>query len=209
MSTVAPDATDGAGGSDSADRFEIVALAASAGGIGALGKVLGEFPAGFRVPVLVVQHLDRRHETVIASVLARRTALQVKLAEANEHIAAGTVYVAPPDRHLLVDAAGVLTLTGSELVHFVRPSADLLFESVAGAYGPRAVATVLSGTGQDGAMGLAAVKARGGTTIVQDPASAEFSGMPEAVVAAGPVDFVLPLDEIGAVIRGLIDVGTR
>jgi two-component system chemotaxis response regulator CheB len=166
-------------------------------------------PAGLRVPVLVVQHLDRRHETVIATILGRRTGLRVKLAEADEHIAAGTVYVAPPDRHLLVDSTGVLTLTGSELVHFVRPSADLLFESVAGAYGPRAVATVLSGTGQDGAMGLAAVKARGGTTIVEDPASAEFSGMPGAVVAAGPVDFVLPLDEIGPVIRGLIDAGAR
>ncbi len=208
MSTVAHGA-DRAGGSDGADRFDIVALAASAGGIGALGKVVGEFPTGFGVPVLVVQHLDRRHETVIADILARRTALRVKLAEAEEQITAGTIYVAPPNRHLLVDAAGVLSLTGSELVHFVRPSADLLFESVAGAYGPRAIATVLSGTGRDGAMGLAAVRARGGTTIVQDPASAEFSGMPEAVVAAGPVDFVLPLDEIGAVIRGLIDVGTR
>ncbi len=209
VAAVAPGPAEDARGSDDADRFDIVALAASAGGIGALGKVLGEFPAGFSVPVLVVQHLDRRHETVIANVLSRRTALRVKLAEADEHIAAGTVYVAPPNRHLLVDAEGMLTLTGSELVHFVRPSADLLFESVAGAYGARAVAAVLSGTGRDGAMGLAAVKARGGTAIVQDPGSAEFSGMPEAVVAASPVDFILPLDEIGAVIRGLVDVGTR
>jgi len=208
MSTVAPGVVPGVDGSDGADRFDIVALAASAGGIGALGKVLGELPARFRVPVLVVQHLDRRHETIIADVLGRRTALPVKLAEEHEHVAAGTVYMAPPNRHLLVDAEGILALTGSELVHFVRPSADLLFESVAGAYGPRAVAVVLSGAGQDGAMGLTAVKARGGTTIVQDPASAESSGMPEAVVAAGPVDFVLPLDEIGAVIRGLVDGGT-
>jgi len=205
MSTVAPGVADPADGSDGQDRFEIVALAASAGGIGALSKVLGGLPADFGVPVLVVQHLDRRHQTVIADILGRRTGMRVKLAEANEHIAAGTVYMAPPDRHLLVDAKGVLTLTGSELVHFVRPSADLLFESVAGAYGPRALATVLSGSGQDGAMGLAAVKARGGTTIVQDPASAEFSGMPDAGVAGGPVDFVLHLDEIGAVILGLID----
>ncbi len=195
------------GGADGADGFDIVALAASAGGIGALGKVLAAFPAGFRVPVLVVQHLDRRHETVIANVLARRTALPVKLAQAHEHISGGTVYVAPPDRHLLVDSAGVLALTGSELVHFVRPSADLLFESVAGAYGPRALAAVLSGTGRDGAMGLAAVKARGGTTIVQDPTSADFAGMPEAAVAAGTVDFILPLNEIGAVIRDLVDGG--
>ena len=201
--------TDTRGARDGADGFEVVALAASAGGITALGKLLGEFSAGFGAPVLVVQHLDRRHETVIANVLSRRTSLRVKLAEAGEHIAAGNVYVAPPNHHLLVDSAGVLALTGSELVHFVRPSADLLFESVAGAYGPRAIACVLSGTGRDGAMGVAAIRDRGGTTIVQDPASAEFSGMPDAVIAAGPVDYVLPLSEIGAVIRGLVDGGTR
>jgi two-component system chemotaxis response regulator CheB len=191
-----------------AERYGIVALAASAGGITALSRVLGELPVGFPVPVLVVQHLDPRHETVIAQVLGRRTQLRVKLAETEERIRAGIIYVAPPDRHLLVDSAGKLTLTSSELVHFVRPSADLLFESVAGAYGPRAVACVLTGTGRDGAMGVGAVKSRGGTVIVQDPASAEFAGMPEAAVAGCPVDFVLPLEEIGSVIRGLVEVGT-
>jgi two-component system, chemotaxis family, protein-glutamate methylesterase/glutaminase len=91
----------------------------------------------------------------------------------------------------------------------VRPSADLLFESVAGAYGPRAVACVLTGTGRDGAMGVSAVKSRGGTVIVQDPESAEFAGMPEAAVAGCEVDFVLPLDEIGSIVRGLVDVGAQ
>jgi two-component system, chemotaxis family, protein-glutamate methylesterase/glutaminase len=191
-----------------AERYGVVALAASAGGIAALSRVLGELPVGFPVPVLVVQHLDPRHETVIAEVLGRRTQLRVKLAETEEYIRAGIIYVAPPDRHLLVDSTGKLTLTSSELVHFVRPSADLLFESVAGAYGPRAVACVLTGTGRDGAMGVGAVKSREGTVIVQDPASAEFAGMPEAAVAGCAVDFVLPLEEIGSVIRGLVEVGT-
>ena len=194
------------GPTDAAERYTIVALAASAGGITALSRVLGELPVGFPVPVLVVQHLDPRHETVIAAVLGRRTKLPVKLAEAEERVRPGTVYIAPPNHHLLITAAGVLTLTSSELVHFVRPSADLLFESVAGAYGARALACVLTGTGRDGAMGVGAVKSRGGTVIVQDPASAEFPGMPDAAVANGPIDFVLPLDEIGAVIRGLIEV---
>ena len=117
----------------------------------------------------------------------------------------GFAYVAPPNHHLLVDAGGILALSSTELVHFVRPSADLLFESVAGAYGPRAIACVLTGSGSDGAMGVSAVKSRGGTVIVQDPESAEFKGMPEAAVATGAVDFVLPLDEIGAVIRGLVE----
>jgi two-component system chemotaxis response regulator CheB len=200
---------DTPGSAQASESYDIVALAASAGGITALSRVLGELPVDFPVPVMVVQHLDPRHKTVIAAVLGRRTELRVKLAESEEHMQPGIVYVAPPNRHLLVDAAGVLTLSNSELVHFVRPSADLLFESVAGAYGSRAVACVLTGTGRDGAMGITAVKSRGGTVIVQDPASAEFTGMPDAAVATGQIDFVLPLDEIATVIRGLIEVEAK
>jgi two-component system, chemotaxis family, protein-glutamate methylesterase/glutaminase len=185
--------------------YGIVAIAASAGGITALSKVLGRLPTGFPVPVVVVQHLDPRHETVIAHVLGRRTQLPVVLAAADQRTEAGRIYVAPPNYHLLVGAGGMVTLSSSELVHFVRPSADLLFESVAGAYGSRALACVLTGSGRDGAMGVSAIKARGGTVIVEDPASAQFKGMPEAAVAASEIDFVLPLDEIGGVIAGLVE----
>jgi len=188
-----------------AEKFDIVAVASSAGGITALGRVLGALPAGLQVPLLIVQHLDPRHETVIADVLSRRSNMPVKLARADIVVGPGFAYVAPPTHHLVLDAGGILALSSTELVHFVRPSADLLFESVAGAYGPRAIACVLTGSGSDGAMGVSAVKSRGGTVIVQDPESAEFKGMPEAAVATGAVDFVLPLDEIGAVIRGLVE----
>lgn len=186
------------------EQYAVVAVASSAGGIYALIELLGGLGADFPVPVLVVQHLDRRHRTVIADVLSRRTELAVKLAEADERIEAGTVYIAPPDRHLLAGPEGVLSLSNSELVHFVRPSADLLFESLAGAYGDRAIVCVLTGSGGDGAMGVDAVKSRGGTVIAQDPASAQFRGMPEAAVATGSVDFVLPLGEIAELIRGLV-----
>ncbi|MFI6473142.1 MULTISPECIES: chemotaxis protein CheB [unclassified Streptomyces] len=189
----------------SAERYDIVAVASSAGGIHGLGVLLGALGADFPVPVLIVQHLDPRHRTVIAEVLARRMSLPVKLAEDGEHAEPGVVYVAPPDRHLLVGPEGTLSLSQSELVHFLRPSADLLFESVAGAYGPRAIACVLTGTGSDGAMGVDAVKSRGGTVIAQDPATAEFKGMPQSAVGTGAVDFVLPLEEIAAVIRGLVE----
>jgi two-component system chemotaxis response regulator CheB len=191
--------------SSAPEEYAVVAVASSAGGIHALIDLLGRIGSDFPVPMLVVQHLDPRHQTVIADVLSRRTELHVKLAEANEIARAGTVYIAPPDRHLLVGPHGVLTLSDSELVHFVRPSADLLFESVAGAYGERAIACVLSGTGSDGAMGVDAVKSRGGTVIVQDPESAQFKGMPEAAMDTGAADFVLPLEEIPAVIRGLVE----
>ncbi|MCX4914317.1 MULTISPECIES: chemotaxis protein CheB [unclassified Streptomyces] len=186
------------------EQYAVVAVASSAGGIYALIELLGGLGADFPVPVLVVQHLDRRHRTVIADVLSRRTELAVKLAEADERIEAGTVYIAPPDRHLLAGPEGVLSLSNSELVHFVRPSADLLFESLAGAYGDRAIVCVLTGSGGDGAMGVDAVKSRGGTVIAQDPASAQFRGMPEAAVATGAVDFVLPLGEIAELMRGLV-----
>jgi two-component system chemotaxis response regulator CheB len=193
---------------DPAEPFAIVAIAASAGGITALGRVLGGLPNGFPVPVVIVQHLDPRHKTVIAEVLGRRAKMPVRLAREGEEAGAGTIYIAPPNRHLLVGTDGVLTLSSSELVHFVRPSADLLFESVAGSYGPRAIACVLTGTGSDGAMGASAVKSRGGTVIAEDPELAEFKSMPEAVVAAGVVDFILPLDEIAQVIRGLVEAGS-
>ncbi|WP_327352500.1 chemotaxis protein CheB [Streptomyces sp. NBC_01304] len=188
------------------DPYAIVAVASSAGGVQGLIALLGALGPELSVPVLVVQHLDPRHRTVIAEVLSRRTELPVKLAEADEFAMPGTIHIAPPDRHLLIGSDGRLTLTSTELVHFVRPSADLLFESVAGAYGPRAIACVLTGTGKDGAMGTEAVKSRGGTVIAQDPATAEFPGMPQAAVDTGAVDFVLPLDEIAAVIRGLVEV---
>ena len=193
------------GRADPAEPFAIVAIAASAGGITALSRVLGGLPNGFPVPVVIVQHLDPRHKTVIAEVLGRRAKMPVRLARDGERAEAGTIYVAPPNHHLLIGADGGLTLSSSELVHFVRPSADLLFESVAGSYGPRAIACVLTGTGSDGAMGASAIKSRGGTVIAEDPESAEFKGMPEAAVATGAVDFILPLDEIAAVIRGLVE----
>ena len=185
--------------------FEIAAVAASAGGVVGLGRLLADLREDFPVPLVVVQHLDPRHKTVIAEVLGRRSRLTVKLAEEGEIIKPGTAYIAPPDHHLLVGHGGLLTLTRSELVHFVRPSADLLFESVAGAYGDRALACLLTGTGKDGAMGVTAVHSRGGTVIVEDPETAEFAGMPRGAIATGEVDFVLPLEEIATVMSDLVE----
>lgn len=187
------------------DEYAIVAVASSAGGIHGLSVLLGALGPAFPVPVLVVQHLDPRHRTVIADILSKRCALPVTLARDGERALPGAVHIAPPDRHLLVGADGVMSLSDAELVHFLRPSADLLFESVAGAYGRRAIACVLTGTGNDGAMGADAVKSRGGTVIAENPLTAEFNGMPQAAVNTGAVDFVLPLEEIASVIRGLVE----
>src|SRR6266571_3350358 len=181
--------------------FDIVAIAASAGGLTAISAVLEGLPPSFPAAVLVVQHVDPRHRSLMASILSRRTRLAVKEAEAGEGIVPGTVYVAPPNRHLLVNADGTLVLTQTELVHFVRPSADLLFESVAASFHDRAIAVVLSGTGVE------AVKKMGGTIIAEDEQSSEFFGMPQAAIQTGFVDFVLPLGEISSALQSLVTAG--
>jgi len=185
--------------------FDIVALAASAGGLNALTHVLHALPADFAAAIVVVQHLDPRHRSLMADILGRRTGLKVKQAEQGDRVQAGAVMIAPPNKHLLVNRDGSLTLTQTELVHFVRPSADLLFESTAAAYRERAIAVVLSGSGTDGAMGVKAIKKMGGTVIVQDQRSSEFGGMPEAARQTGIADFVLPLQEIAPALQTLVN----
>jgi len=187
--------------------FDIIALAASAGGLTALSRVLAALPADFPAVIVVVQHLDPRHRSLMADILSRRTPLRVKQAEEGEQISPATVYIAPPNRHLLVNPDGTLSLSQSELVHFLRPSADLLFESVAASYRERAIAVVLTGTGSDGAMGVQAIKKMGGTVIAQDEESAEFFGMPSAAIHSGSVDFILPLDEIPTALVTLVIKG--
>jgi len=184
--------------------FDVVALAASAGGLMALSTVLAALPAGFPAAVVLVQHLDPHHRSLMAEILGRRTALPVKQAEEGDRLRPAMVFIAPPNRHLLVNPDGTLSLSQSELVHFVRPSADLLFESVAASYKGRAIAVVLTGSGSDGAMGVRAIKKMGGTVIVQDEKTAEFFGMPGAAIQTGQVDFILPLDEIGPALVTLV-----
>jgi two-component system chemotaxis response regulator CheB len=183
-------------------QYDIVALAASAGGLRALSYVLAALPGDFPAALVVVQHLDPRHRSLMADILSRRTPLQVKQAEQDDRLLSATAYIAPPNNHLLVNSGGTLTLTQTELVHFVRPSADLLFESTAASYKERAIAVVLSGTGQDGAMGVRAIKKMGGTVIVEN--AAEFPGMPSATFATGCVDFALPLEDIPGALMKLV-----
>lgn len=185
-------------------NFDIVALAASAGGLAALIEILSNLPADFKAAIVVVQHLDPRHPSLMAEILSHRTALKVIQGENGDKLIPGTVYIAPPNNHLLVNTDGKISLSQSEMVHFLRPSADLLFESVAASYKERAIAVVLTGTGNDGAMGVEAIKKMGGTVIVQDQKTAEFPGMPSAAIKTGNVDFILPLPEISSALQTLV-----
>ena len=153
---------------------------------------------------MIVQHVDPRHRSLMPQVVGRHARLPVAHAEDGMTVKTAHAYMAPPDHHMLLSRKGVVTLTDTELVNFVRPSADLLFESVAGAFGERAIAVVLTGTGRDGAMGVTAIKQRGGTVVAQDEASSEFFGMPGAAIKTGAVDFILPLDEIASRLVALV-----
>ncbi len=179
-------------------------MAASAGGLSALTAVLSEFPADFPASVAIVQHIEPHHRSMLAEILGRSCPLPVRQAADGQPFEAGVVYVAPPDHHLLVESDRTLSLTRTELVHFVRPSADLLFESGATSFGSGAIGVVLTGTGSDGSLGIKAIKNRGGTVIAQDEATSEFFGMPGAAIATGAVDFVLPLDQIAEALTALV-----
>jgi two-component system, chemotaxis family, protein-glutamate methylesterase/glutaminase len=184
-----------------------IGMVASAGGLKALSDIIDRLPGDFGAPLLVVQHLDPHHPSLMAEILGRRTTLHVKQAQEGDCPSPGTVYIAPPDRHLMVNPDGTLSLSQAALVHFLRPSGDLLFDSLAASYKERAIGVVLSGTGSDGAMGATAIKKMGGTVIVQDPATAEFDGMPSAAVRTGIVDHVLPLPEIASMLVQLVSRG--
>jgi two-component system chemotaxis response regulator CheB len=176
--------------------FDMVAIAASKGGLAASTTVLSGLPGNFPAAIGLVQHLEPSRVSCWAEILNGRTALSVKWVEDDELLNAGTVYVAPPNRHFTVTREQTTRLSDSDRVRYWRPSADLFFESVAYSFGTRAIAVVLTGMLDDGARGLDAVKKRGGRILVQDPDTACDFSMPVAAIRTGSVDFVLPLEQI-------------
>jgi two-component system chemotaxis response regulator CheB len=180
-------------------QFDIVAIGTSAGGLKALSGLLSGLPSDLPVPILIVQHLDPRHKSLMAEILQRHCKMKVKEGVHEETIQPSTVYIAPPNKHMLV-GQGKINLTSTAFVHFTRPSIDLLFESVAADFGDKAIGIILTGTGIDGSMGIKAIKERGGTTIAQDEETSEHFGMPQAAIATGAVDFILPLQDIAQAI---------
>lgn len=188
-------------------RIDAVVIGTSAGGVEALSAILPALPAGFRPPLFVVLHLPRDRPSRLVEIFAPRCAVAVCEGEDKQPVVPGTVYFAPPDYHLLVDTGPALALSADETVHFSRPSIDVLFESAADVYGERLMAIILTGASRDGALGLDAVRCAGGCTVVQQPATAQAPLMTEEALKRGPVDFVLPLQEIPLLLRAL-DPGT-
>ena len=175
---------------------ELVVIGASWGGLAALEVVLGALPADFSTPIAVAQHraIDSG-SGALSDVLGMRTGRDVCEAGDKDPIEPQRVYVAPPDYHLLVEPDG-FALSTEGLVHYSRPSIDVLFDSAADVYADRLVAVILTGANEDGAFGIERVRRRGGLTIAQDPATAERREMPAAAIATGAVECVVALDEV-------------
>jgi two-component system chemotaxis response regulator CheB len=183
--------------------YDIIAIGTSWGGLDAVSRLLDGLRAEVHQPIVVAQHRSTEGEPeMLRDLLQHHTRRLVSDPDDKTPLEADHVYLGPQDYHLLVEN-GHLALSTDAPVQYARPSIDVLFHSVADAYGAAAVGIVLTGANADGAEGLAAIKGRGGVAIVQLPADAARRTMPDAALAATVADAVLPLDEIPAFLYGL------
>lgn len=195
-----------------AARAEIVAIGASTGGPRALSVVIESLPTDFPVPIVVVQHMPPLFTRSLAERLSSRSGFRCAEAVDGGTVEAGTVLIAPGNWHLTVvrDGNDVRTrLTADPPENSCRPSVDPLFRSVAEAYGPGALALLLTGMGQDGLAGARAIRERQGRVLVQDEASSVVWGMPGSVARAGLATRIVPLPEISSEILKLVSPGAR
>lgn len=180
---------------------DMFVIGGSAGALDAMLAIAKALPADFAGHLLVVSHIGA-HPSHLPTLLSAAGPLPAKHPENGEPIRPGTIYVAPPDRHMLL-RAGHIQLSRGPRQHFTRPAIDPLFRTAAEVYGPRVVGVVLSGTGNDGAAGLERIKEAGGVAVVQAPETALFPEMPRSAAAAIPVDYCPPLPELPSLVRRL------
>jgi two-component system chemotaxis response regulator CheB len=175
---------------------DVVVIGASAGGVEALEKLVAPLPPEIPAAMFVVLHLLSTGTSVLPAILTRAGGVPARTAQDGDAIERGQIYVAPPDRHMLLQD-GEVRLTRGPRENGHRPAVDPLFRSAARAFGPRVIAVILSGSLDDGAAGIRFVQERGGATLVQDPGDAFYSGMPESALEAVEADHVLPIETMG------------
>lgn len=177
-------------------KYQAIVVGASAGGLYALSSILKQLPADYPIPVVVVQHRSKDQSDLLEDVLQSKCKIKIKQADEKEKIKGGTVYIAPPDYHLLVENDMTFSLSYDELVLYSRPSINVLFESAAIAYQDELVGIILTGANNDGAAGISMIKKYGGLTIAQAPAEAQFPFMPGASIETKNVTHIWTLLEI-------------
>lgn len=181
-----------------------VVIGASAGGVEALLQILPALSPAAKVSVFVVLHQPRDRSSLLLDVFGPTCPLPVREPDDKESVRPGTVYFAPADYHLLIEEGPCMALSIDSLVHFSRPSIDILFETAAEVYGSRLLAIVLSGGNEDGAHGAATVQHAGGMVVVQDPQTAKVSAMPRFALGKADADLVLSLPQIAQLLSTLM-----
>ncbi|HVF43983.1 MAG TPA: chemotaxis protein CheB [Pyrinomonadaceae bacterium] len=190
-------------------RRDIIVIGTSSGGIDALKKLVAHLPRDLNAAVFVVLHVAPYSLGILPEILERAGPLPASNAADWERIEPGRIYVAPPDRHLLVDSSGLMRITRGPRENRFRPAVDTLFRSAAHAFGPRVVGVILTGWLDDGTAGLWAVKERGGTAVVQHPDDAVAPAMPLNAIKRVEVDHIVPVSEIAPLLVRLTEAGAE
>jgi two-component system chemotaxis response regulator CheB len=180
----------------------VVLIGASSGGVPALLDIARRLPPGFAASVCIVQHVGS-HPSILPDLLGNQGPNAAVHASDGQRVVPGTLYVAPPDHHMLLEGDTV-RLTRGPKENYARPAIDPLFRSAASSLGSRAIGVILTGQMDDGTVGLQAIQAAGGITLVQDPATAAYPEMPESALRHVQVDHCVPLDQIAGVLADLV-----
>jgi two-component system chemotaxis response regulator CheB len=178
------------------NRYSLLALGASWGGVEALSHIIEQLPADWSVPIVIVQHQHAHSGTALERILSRLTTLKVVDVEDKQLITPGHIYIAPANYHLLVEEDKSFSLSLDAPVLYSRPSIDVTFRSLAGVYGSQCIAVLLTGANEDGVDGLRKIRASGGFTMAQDPKEAMVATMPQAAITADVVDKIVLLNEV-------------
>lgn len=181
----------------SKNKYRLIVIGASSGGMEAIRIILSALPKDFRAPIIIAQHVGPHSDSYMVKFFDGICKMVVKEADEKEKAEPGNVYVAPPNYHLLVEKDGTLSLTVDKKVNYARPSIDVLFESAADAFRDNLIGVVLTGANRDGSLGLKKIKELGGIAIVQEPKTALADSMPRAAISiVKNVDYILPLENI-------------
>ena len=184
-------------------KYKIVVIGASTGGTKAIKTLLSVLPLKMDLSIIIVMHRHKDTDGYLEQSLKNKCKIHVKQADEKEKIEMGVVYVAPPNYHLLIEDDGTFSMSVEGVVNNARPSVDVFFESAAEVYGEGLIGVILTGANRDGSQGLKKIKEAGGLVIVQTPETSEVADMPKAAIASVKPDHVLPLEEIGSLLRSI------
>lgn len=186
------------------NKTSLIMAGGSAGSLDVLLRLLPDLHADMHLPIVIVLHRKNTNDSTLRQLLASKTPRPVKEAEEKDAIEPDTIYLAPPDYHLLFEQDHTFSLDDSEKINYSRPSIDVSFESAAEVYGPELLCILLSGANSDGTEGFKAVKANGGVTVAQQPDTADVSFMPQHAIDNNLADYVVATDDLAAFINSLV-----